>query len=187
MQPVQVGARPDAPLLTYQPIGQGSQLVRTERHGALVLVLTGLCSCSPACQDEHWKAGHKADYNGFAHPPFARHFDTSDRADVDPVLASGASGCGSRRTARSARCTPAHSQSYYIFEALTAGSRRTRSTCARCRASSFQRWAAAKHDTVRGKEQYLGGTVRGLRVVVHNRRRDRRLRPGACSSPLTPS
>lgn len=132
--------------------------------------------CSAACQREHWRAGHKADCNNFVHPPFAKHFDTSDRADVpwpvDPVFLAGSrDGFGLWVTTHG----PLTALLQQAYEALD-----LRVEPRSSGPPSYERWVDANivRSGVRGTpevQKYIGGTIMGLRGIVQNRRQDGRV------------
>ncbi|EJD41722.1 hypothetical protein AURDEDRAFT_186343 [Auricularia subglabra TFB-10046 SS5] len=133
--------------------------------------------CSAACQREHWKAGHKADCNGFAHPPFAKHFDASDRQDVpwpeDPIFASQSmDGIGLWMTTHG-------SLSSLLQQAFEPIDLNATSTTSPQGPPSYQRWAgiAGPRSPAYGPAlmKYIGSTMLGLRVIVQNRRQDGRV------------
>ncbi|KAJ7213843.1 hypothetical protein GGX14DRAFT_444242 [Mycena pura] len=132
------------------------------------------CRCTPQCQKEDWKAGHKTDCGSFKHPPLCKGFDPSDRPDVpwpvDPIFAQGTKdGLG-------VWLTPSGDLSSLLQQAFEPadGGHKGRDPMG---PPSFQRWAKTGDHGIPGPEtkKYLGCTLLGLRVVVQNRRKDEKV------------
>ncbi|EJD41724.1 hypothetical protein AURDEDRAFT_186345 [Auricularia subglabra TFB-10046 SS5] len=131
----------------------------------------GVNYCSAVCQREHWKAGHKADCNGFTHPPFAKQFDRAEHDDVpwpvDPIFASVVQdGVGMWVTTHGSLDCLLQQAFVPVDQRAIRGADGP---------PSYKRWAGiAGPNPDFGPERlkFIGSTLLGLRVVVQNRRQD---------------
>lgn len=127
--------------------------------------------CSALCQREDWKMGHKADCNGFTHPPFAKQFDRADRDEVpwpvDPVFASVVNdGVGMWVTTHGSLDCLLQQAFMPVDQRAIRGADGP---------PSYKRWAGIagpNPDFSPERLKYIGSTMLGLRVVVQNRRLD---------------
>ncbi|KAI5887447.1 uncharacterized protein SCHCODRAFT_02602246 [Schizophyllum commune H4-8] len=125
---------------------------------------------------EHWQDGHKDECATFIHPPFAKTFDPTDRADapwpLHPIFAStNENGLGIWMT--TAGDLTSMLQQASIPPDVRAADVPPEGS------PSFRRWAGLEGPNRRnfGEEmnKYVGPTVATLRVLVQNRRTDGRV------------
>ncbi|KAL1659619.1 hypothetical protein GGF50DRAFT_64918 [Schizophyllum commune] len=132
--------------------------------------------CSADCQREHWQDGHKDECASFIHPPFAKTFDPTDRADapwpLHPIFAS------SNENGLGIWMTTAGDLTSMLQQASIPPDVRAADVPPEG-SPSFRRWAGLGGPNCRdlGEEmrKYAGPTVATLRVLVQNRRTDGRV------------